>query len=266
MIDERLVDTIKEHFDLNSYEAKVWVALLGRGITSAGELAEITGVPRSRTYDILESLERKGLVIMRLGKPIKYISINPREVIDKLKKQVELNLRERVNRIEEVKENPIWSEVLTLYEKGIKKIDPTQISGAIRGRHHIHDRFEELFAESKKEILVATSGIELNRIIEYHYPALKSAKERGVDIKIAVTKEGLTDKNQKYSQELGTLRELKGLDARFVITDGNELIFMLTSDQDVHPSYDTGVWIHSPFFTKSFRDMFMSSWKKMVAL
>ncbi|MBR9689576.1 MAG: TrmB family transcriptional regulator [Candidatus Altiarchaeota archaeon] len=266
MIDERLVDTIKEHFDLNSYEAKVWVALLGRGITSAGELAELTGVPRSRTYDILESLERKGLVIMRLGKPIKYISINPTEVIDKLKKRVDLELHDRIKRIDEVKENPIWLEVMSLFEKGVKKIDPTQISGAIRGRHHLHDRFEELFAESKEEILLATSGIEMNRVIEYHYPAMRSAKERGVKILIAVSKEGITDKNLKLSKELGEVRELGGFDTRFVITDEKEIIFMLTSDQDVHPSYDTGVWLHSPFFCQGIRAMFVHSWVKMKEL
>lgn len=266
MIDERLVDTIKEHFDLNSYEAKVWVALLGRGIASAGELAELTGVPRSRTYDILESLERKGLVIMRLGKPIKYISINPREVIDKLKKQVDLELHERSKRIDEVKENPIWAEVVSLYERGVKKVDPTQISGAIKGRHHLHDRFEELFSESQEELLLATSGVELNRMIEYHYPAMRAAKERGVSIMIAVTKEGVTEKNLKLSKELGDVKELDKIDTRFVIVDGNEMIFMLTSDQDVHPSYDTGVWIHSPFFTQSIRSMFMVSWEKMKKL
>lgn len=266
MIDERLVETIKEHFDLNSYEAKVWIALLGRGITSAGELAELTGVPRSRTYDILESLERKGLVIMRLGKPIKYISLDPKEVIDKLKKQVDRELHSRMERIDEVQENPIWDEVMELYEKGIKKVDPTQVSGAIRGRHHLHDRFEELFNEAEEEVLLATSGIELNRIIEYHYPALRAAKEKGVEIKVAVDPEGLTDKNLKLSKELGEVRELEGLDTRFVIIDEREIIFMLTSDQEVHPSYDTGIWLHSPFFSQSIRSMFAHSWKKMDEL
>ena len=266
MIDERLVDTIKEHFDLNSYEAKVWIALLGRGITSAGELAELTGVPRSRTYDILESLERKGLVIMRLGKPIKYISLNPVEVIDKLKKRVDFELSERLKRIDEVKENPIWKDVVALYEKGIKKVDPTQVSGAIRGRHHLHDRFEELFSEAEEEIIIATSGVEMNRIIEYHYPALRAAKERGVKVLVAVTKKGLTEKNLKLSKELGEVKELEGMDTRFVIIDGRELIFMLTSDQEVHPSYDTGVWIHSPFFAQSIRAMFAHSWRKMKTL
>lgn len=266
MIDERLVDTIKEHFDLNSYEAKVWVALLGRGIASAGELAELTGVPRSRTYDILESLERKGLVIMRLGKPIKYISINPEEVIDKLKKQVDRQLHKRIKRIEEVKNNPIWDEVVQMYDKGVKKVDPTKISGAIKGRHHLHDRFEELFSEAEEEILLATSGVELNRMIEYHFPSLKAANERGVNIRIAVSPEGVTDKNLKLGRELGEVKKLVDMDTRFVVIDGNELIFMLTSDQEVHPSYDTGVWIHSPFFTQSVRSMFLNSWETMENL
>ena len=46
-------------FGLNSYEAKIWVALLSRGVSSAGELSDISNVPRSRSYDVLESLEKK---------------------------------------------------------------------------------------------------------------------------------------------------------------------------------------------------------------
>jgi len=38
-------------FGLNSYEAKLWVALLSRGVSTAGELSDIANVPRSRTYD-----------------------------------------------------------------------------------------------------------------------------------------------------------------------------------------------------------------------
>ncbi|MBR9679802.1 MAG: TrmB family transcriptional regulator [Candidatus Altiarchaeota archaeon] len=266
MMDDALVDVVKEYFDLNSYEAKVWLALLGRGISSAGELAEMTGVPRSRTYDILESLERKGLVIMRLGKPIKYIAVNPQEVIDKLKKRVELNLHGRMKRIDGIKKTPIWEEVMDLYTKGIKKVDPTQISGAIRGRHHLHDRFEELFNESEQEIFLAASGIELNRVIEYHHATLKSAKDRGVVIKMAVKSEGLTEKNLKNAKAFGEIRELTGLDTRFVLVDSREVIFMLLPEQDIHPSYDTGVWIHSPFFAKSLRTMMMNAWKGMKKL
>ena len=47
---------------LNSYEAKLWVALLSVGTSTAGELSDIANVPRSRSYDVLEGLEKKGFI------------------------------------------------------------------------------------------------------------------------------------------------------------------------------------------------------------
>ena len=41
-------------FGLNTYEARIWTALLSRGISTAGELSDIANVPRSRSYDVLE--------------------------------------------------------------------------------------------------------------------------------------------------------------------------------------------------------------------
>ena len=60
IIGDRLLNRLKE-FGLNSYEAKIWVSLLSRGISSAGELSDISSVPRSRAYDVLESLEKRDL-------------------------------------------------------------------------------------------------------------------------------------------------------------------------------------------------------------
>ena len=82
IIKQELVKRIKEFFNLNIYETKVWLALLSKGIASAGEIAEISGVPRSRTYDVLESLEKRGFAIVKIGKPVKYISVKPTEVIE----------------------------------------------------------------------------------------------------------------------------------------------------------------------------------------
>ena len=75
-------------FGLNTYESKLWTALLSRGVSTAGELSDISNVPRSRSYDVLESLQRKGLIIMKLGKPIKYIAVPPDEVLERIKKKI----------------------------------------------------------------------------------------------------------------------------------------------------------------------------------
>ena len=60
IIDKDLLKKVRSSFDLNEYEVKIWTALLSKGVATAGELAEISNVPRSRSYDVLESLEKRG--------------------------------------------------------------------------------------------------------------------------------------------------------------------------------------------------------------
>ena len=63
IVQNHFIKKLKD-FGLNSYEAKIWTALLSRGVSSAGELSDIANVPRSRAYDILESLEKKGFILI----------------------------------------------------------------------------------------------------------------------------------------------------------------------------------------------------------
>jgi sugar-specific transcriptional regulator TrmB len=96
IIRQELVKRIKEYFDLNIYETKVWLALLSKGLASAGEVAELSEVPRSRTYDVLESLEKRGFAIAKIGKPVKYLAVKPTEVIEKMKSNLMQDAQERV--------------------------------------------------------------------------------------------------------------------------------------------------------------------------
>ena len=90
-------------FGLNSYEVKLWVALLSRGVSTAGELSDIANVPRSRTYDVLESLEKKGFIILKIGKPIKYMAIEPQRVVEVLKKNIHSEAATRAEMVENLK-------------------------------------------------------------------------------------------------------------------------------------------------------------------
>ena len=75
MIKKELISKLKD-FNLNTYESKIWVALLMRGSATAGKLSELTDVPRSRCYDVLESLEKKGFIILILLKIVDIIKGN----------------------------------------------------------------------------------------------------------------------------------------------------------------------------------------------
>ncbi len=91
LVKQDLIKKVRDYFSLNIYEAKVWLALLRKGIASAGEIASISGVPRSRTYDVLEGLEKRGFAIVQIGKPMRYIGVKPKMIIEKLKNNVRKN-------------------------------------------------------------------------------------------------------------------------------------------------------------------------------
>ena len=99
LIKKEFVNKLRD-FGLNSYEAKIWTALLSRGVSTAGELSDIANVPRSRSYDVLESLEKKGFIIMKIGKPIKYIAVNPSEVLERVKKKIKLESEQKQEAID----------------------------------------------------------------------------------------------------------------------------------------------------------------------
>ena len=96
IVKEEFLSKLRRYFSLNLYEVKVWTALLSRGVATAGELSDIANVPRSRSYDVLESLEKKGFAITKIGKPIKYIAVTPGEVVERVKKNMKEEADEKV--------------------------------------------------------------------------------------------------------------------------------------------------------------------------
>ena len=137
IVKEEFLSRLRKIFDLNLYEVKVWTALLSRGTSTAGELSSISDVPRSRTYDILESLEKKGFIVMKLGKPIQFVALKPGEVIERVKKNLLVNAKEKSKRLEKLKGDEVLEELQGLFSDGIKYIEPTELSGALKSRQNI---------------------------------------------------------------------------------------------------------------------------------
>src|SRR3990167_4178532 len=131
MAQQTFINALKQQFDLNIYEAKIWTALLSRGIASAAELAEISKVPRSRCYDVLESLEKKGFIIMKIGKPIKYIAVKPEVIIERVKKDHEAEARHTVGVLDSISTDDAFKELELLHKSGIRHVDVNELSKSI---------------------------------------------------------------------------------------------------------------------------------------
>lgn len=263
IVKEEFLSRLRKIFDLNLYEVKVWTALLSRGTSTAGELSSISDVPRSRTYDILESLEKKGFIVMKLGKPIKFVALKPEEVIERVKKNLVVSAKEKSKRLETLKGDEVLEELNLLFNDGIKYVDHTDLSGALKGQQNIYNHLDMLVREAEKSIVLVSTSEGLNRKLEVLLPSLEKAKKRGVEVKIAAQ---ITPANKKVASDLSKVaevRDVKGLRARFMIIDNEQVMFMLLDDSEVHPTYDLGVWINTPFFAQALNQLFDIAWKDM---
>ncbi len=158
IIKDEFLSRLRKIFDLNLYEAKVWTALLSRGVSTAGELSNISDVPRSRTYDILESLEKKGFVVMRLGKPIKFVALKPEEVVERVKRNLFVEAQNKTKRLEQLKTDDVLSELNSLYTNGVKFVEPSDLSGSLRGRQNVYNHLDMMVRSAEKGITVVTSA------------------------------------------------------------------------------------------------------------
>src|SRR5207245_9775946 len=62
---------------LTSYEARAYVALMGRDSFTAAQVAREAGVPRQRIYDVLGSLVQEGLAGARPGSDVNSTATEP---------------------------------------------------------------------------------------------------------------------------------------------------------------------------------------------
>jgi HTH-type transcriptional regulator, sugar sensing transcriptional regulator len=262
IVKEEFLSKLRRFFSLNLYEVKVWTALLSRGVSTAGELSDIANVPRSRSYDVLESLEKKGFVIMKLGKPIKYIAVPPKEVVERVKKNVQEYAKEEVKKLTDLKNTEVINELSTLHTQGVELVEPSDLSGSLRGRHNLYNHLELTIKNAEESVTLMTTTQGFIRKVEGLKPVFEKLKKRGVKIRIAapITKEAIP-----ALKDIQGVAEVKHTDtkARFCLVDNKEIIFMVLDDSEVHPTYDVGIWVNTPFFSSAIGTLFDLAWKGM---
>ena len=223
MEDQEITKQTKS-FGLNTYEARIWTALLSRGVSTAGELSDIANVPRSRSYDVLESLEKKGFVVIKLEKPIKYLAVPPKEVLENVKKRIENETEKHLLKIKSDSFNDLINTFQEIYDRNTDQTE--NIVGILRGRKNIHKHLNFLFSEAKKDIILSTE-----KNVEEH-PEIRKIKDK---TKITVK-----------SPVVG---------ARICVVDDHNSIIFPVPEGETHPDYDLCVWIKNKETTKFLKQL-----------
>ena len=248
LLKQDLIGKIKDYFDLNIYETKVWLALLGKGIASAGEVASISRVPRSRTYDVLESLEKKGFAIVKIGKPVKYIGVKPRIILEKLKNNVRTDADEKMLTLSNIKNTEEFTKLAELYDESINTVKREDISSALTGKSNITNHLREIILNANKEVIICTNVMEIISKIKLFQKTVEQLKKANVDIKFALSGD------EKLVKQIETKLDVKikfvNIDAKFFIVDRTEILFYISKDSDI------AIWLNSDFFSQAFAELF----------
>ena len=189
---------------------------------------------------------------MKIGKPIKFVALKPAEVVERVKKNLMVDAKEKTKRLESLKGDEVLEELTGLFTKGIKFVEPSDLSGSLKGRQNLYNHLDMMLRDAEKTITIVTTAEGLSRKFESLMPSFEKVKKRGVKIRIAAP----IDKNNiQVARDLKKVAEVKNLEkikARFTIIDSNQLMFMLLDDEKFHPNYDVGVWINTEFFSHAF--------------
>lgn len=158
---DNLIDKLKE-LGLNSYEAKVYLALLKQSPATGYEISKESGVPQARAYDTLKALEANKIVVAMGGKPVTYTPICPNELLDRWEKSFKGSLeylRETLPSLSNETAEPIINLIGddTLFKHAIDMINTAE-----------RLLFLQVWREDAEKLA----------------PALRAAAERGVTMRI----------------------------------------------------------------------------------
>jgi HTH-type transcriptional regulator, sugar sensing transcriptional regulator len=151
-----------QRLGLTSYEARAYLALLRRDSSTAAETARLAGLPRQRVYDVLSSLVEKGLASTRPGKAVKYAAAPPEQALESLMTRH----RQELTQLERDTASMV-DALQPAYLAGQEHTDPLEYIEVLRDRRAINERFAELEAGIKDEILVFTKPPYATPVFEH---------------------------------------------------------------------------------------------------
>lgn len=253
LIKQDLINRIRDYFSLNVYEVKVWMALLSKGIASAGEIATLSGVPRSRTYDVLEGLEKRGFVIIKLEKPVKYIGVKPHVILEKLKNNVHEEARERTQSLSKIKETDEYEQLLSLYNSGMDPVKREDISASLKGRSNITNYLKEVLQNAEKEVIICMNASEINSKAKLFKQTIDELKKKGVKVKVALS--GDDELVKEVAKKLDVKVKKVDIEAKFFLVDRDEILFYISKNEG-SASDEIAIWLNSDFFGEAFASLF----------
>jgi len=216
---------------LTSYEIRTFTALLKAGEITASELSQKSGVPYSKIYEVLGTLEEKGWAGSDDSRPTKYFAKSPATALDTTKQKKEQDFKEN--------QNIILNELIPLYEKSgtSERPDIWVLSGTV----NIASKVLEMVELCKNEVLIAIPKASED-LVKQALPKLRLLHDKGVDVTI-LTSDNLDKESLKAITRVAKVKVKKGLFGGGIISDKRYVVILLGPEVSDSTSADmVAIW------------------------
>jgi len=234
---------ILRELGLTEYETRAYLSLLEKGVTTASRVSEHANVPYSKIYETLNSLERKGWVETKRGRPSRYYPKSPSEALSAARMRLEDSVKSW--------EQTILNELQPLYEK--REIREKPDIWILRGEFNTLAKLQEMLGKVKSTLMIA-APTPTKALVGAVVPILIRLQDRGVEILLMASR----DMGKKNLEKIADVAEVRVRDHMFgggVIVDGKEALLVLGEKKPT-----LVIWADHVGLVKFAKDYFQYLW------
>lgn len=252
------LEKIKEallKFGLTPNQAKVYIFLGKYGQKTAPEVFKALNLPRTETYFILNTLERKGIITAELTSPTKYSALS----IENMVLAIVNAEKEKINILAKQKNEvaEMWNDLPAFaVETNETKNDKIQM---LEGSPQIHSKMFDMIKTAREQLLILCTEKDISRF--YHAEMTDVLENYIIDFKIIISPAQtfpsfLNDLNKRHIR----LMPRSNIENQcFVIKDNTEVLQFLRNAS--HSPYKAfALWTDSKSMTDSMRTLFDYAW------
>lgn len=204
-----------ENLGLTSYEIRIYLSLLDSGGMTASDISKKSGVPYSKIYEVLNSLEGKEWLESDSSRPQKFFPKSPSTALEATRSRHENNFRES--------QSIIVNELMPMYTKsGMKERPEIWVA---RGVFNIVAKVNEIIQNSQQELLIALPSVAVD-VARPLQPVIRTLHDKGVKINILASAK-INAETVKALSRVAEVRLKDGLFGGGIIGDGKHVVILL---------------------------------------
>ena len=238
-----------ERLGLTGYEIKAYLSLVETGSASASDISKKSGVPYSKIYEVLNSLEDKGWTESDRSRPQKFFPRSPQTGLEAMKMRIENDIKDN--------ESLILRELMPVYEKrGIREKPEIWV---VRGIYNIAAKVSEIIQTCQQELLIAIPKVaeDIARPVQ---PMLRMLHERGVKIAVLVSEQTSVETVRAISR-IADVRLKTNLFGGGVIGDSRQVMILLGEGRVNNGSFEPiAIWAEHAGLARFAKDYFHYLW------